>query len=100
MGYTKNPFIIENNILDNQHYTFSYSGGNWNWCEKFLNEKKANVAVVFKNSIPDTYKGFKVIDGTLSDERFLDEKGVIVGLKYKQAGGISYVKNKFVIDDN
>ena len=28
--------------------------------------------------------GFKVINGDESDERFLDEKGVIVGLKYKR----------------
>lgn len=98
MGYTKNPFCIENNVLDNQHYTFSFSGGNWNWCEKFLKEKKANIAVVFKNNIPQTYKGFKVISGDESDERFLDEKGVIVGLKYKVPKGIPYVKNKFVVE--
>ncbi len=98
-GYTKNPFVIENNMLKNQHYTFSFSGGNWNWCEKFLKEKKANVAVVFKNAIPSEYKGFKIINGDLSDERFEDEKGVIVGLKYKVPKGTSYIKNKFVIDE-
>lgn len=97
-GYTKNPYMIENNNLDNQYFTFSYSGGNWNWCEKFLKEKKANVAVVFKNSLPLTYKNFKVIDADKSDERFLDEKGVICGLKYKIPRGIKYQKNKFVIE--
>lgn len=97
-GYTKNPFIIEGNNLKNQHYTFSFSGGNWNWCEKFLKEKKANVAVVFKKDIPSDYKGFKVINGDLSDERFLDEKGVIVGLKYKTPKGIKYKQNKFVVE--
>ena len=98
-AYTKNPFQIENNTLDNQHFTFSYSGGNWNWCEKFLKEKKANVAVVFKNSLPLTWRGFKVINGDLDDQRVMDEKGVIVGLKYKTPRGIKYEKTKFVVDD-
>jgi hypothetical protein len=98
-AYTKVPYHILGNTLNNQHFTFSYSGGNWQWCEKFLKEKTANVAIVFKNTIPLSYKGFKVINGDLSDERVLDEKGVIVGLKYKVPKGIHYLKNKFVIDD-
>lgn len=98
-GYTKNPFVIEGNDLKNQHYTFSYSGGNWKWCEKFLKEKKANVAVVFKSFVPLEYNGYKVIDGDESDERYLDEKGVIVGLKYKVPKGVKYEPNKFVIEN-
>lgn len=98
-AYTKNPFQIEANDLSNQHFTFSFSGGNWKWCEKFLTEKKANVAVVFKNSLPLVWRGFKVIDGDSSDERVMDEKGVIVGLKYKVPRGIPYSKNKFVVDE-
>lgn len=97
-AYTKDYFQIENNILDNQHFTFSFSGGNWNWCEKFLKEKKANVAIVFKNGVPLTYKNYKVISGDNTDERFLDEKGVIVGLKYKVPHGQKYQPNKFVVE--
>lgn len=98
-AYTKNPFQIEDNVLPNQHFTFSYSGGNWMWCEKFLKEKKANVAVVFKDKLPDNYKGFKVINGDLDDERTLDEKGVIVGLKYKVPRiGKKFESNKFVVE--
>lgn len=97
-AYTKDPFQIENNTLDNQHFTFSFSGGNWKWCEKFLKEKKANVAVVFKNSLPLTYQGFKVINGDEDDERVLDEKGVIVGLKYKVPHKVKYQTNKFVVE--
>ena len=41
-----------------------------------------NVAIVF-NELPATYNGYKVIDGTDTDLRFLDEKGVIVGLVAK-----------------
>lgn len=80
--------------------TFSYSGGNWKWCEKFLKEKKANVAVVFKNDLPLTWRGYKVINADESDERFLDEKGVICGLKYKNPkNGTKYSPNKFVVDE-
>lgn len=98
-AYTKDPFQIELNSFQNQHFTFSYSGGNWNWCDKFLKEKKANVAVIFKNPLPLTWKGYKVINGDMDDERTLDEKGVIVGLKYKVPRGVPYVKNKFVVDE-
>lgn len=98
-AYTKNPFVIENNTLENQHFTFSYSGGNWKWCEKFLKEKKANVAVVFRDSLPLMWRGYKVINGDLDDERVMDEKGVIVGLKYKVPRGVKYEKNKFVVDE-
>lgn len=97
-AYTKNPFVIEANTLDNQHFTFSYSGGNWNWCEKFLKERTANVAVVFKKVVPSIYNAFKVISGDESDERVLDEKGVVVGLKYKVPRGVKYVSNKFVVE--
>lgn len=97
--YTKDPKKVDVNNLPNYNLTFSFSGGNWQWCEKFLNEKKANIAVVFKGELPKKYKGFTVVDGDKSDERFLDKKGVIVGLKYKKAKGVPYVSNKFVIDE-
>ena len=45
-----------------------------------------NVAMVFDN-LPETYKGYKVINGDESDLRFKDEKNVIVGLKYKKNTG-------------
>lgn len=97
--YTKDPTKVLMNSLDNYCLTYSYSGGNWQWCEKFLKEKIANVAVVFKSFVPLTYKGFDVINGDETDERFLDKKGVIVGLKYKTPKGVPYKINKFVIDN-
>ncbi len=42
-----------------------------------------NVAVVFKDKLPAEFLGFPVIDGDISDTRFLDSQGVIVGLKAK-----------------
>ena len=43
-----------------------------------------NVAVVFRNK-PQTFWNRPVIDGDLHDLRFLDPKGVIVGLSPKGA---------------
>lgn len=42
-----------------------------------------NVAAVFANELPDTYLGYPVINGDLTDLRFNDPAGVIVGLKAK-----------------
>jgi hypothetical protein len=97
--YTKDHFKIVSNGLRNYNLTFSYSGHNWNHCEKFLKEKLANVAVVFKNVVPLEWRGYKVINGDQTDERFLEEKGVIIGLKYKVPHGVKYEKNKFVVDE-
>jgi hypothetical protein len=89
--YTKNPNRMRH-FLDakavwhkNYHLTFS----------KSENENIAlggilgvgNMAVVFDTKkgkdLPTEYKGIQVIDGDLSDLRFLDPKGVIVGLRAK-----------------
>lgn len=96
--YTKDHFKVLTNNLKNYNLTYSYSGGNWQYCEKFLKEGIANVAAVFKPQIPTVWNGFKVINGDLSDERFNDELGVIVGLRYKKPKGKAYNTNKFVIE--
>jgi hypothetical protein len=71
----------------NYHLTFSYSGNNWNDCETFL-QTGGNVAMVFNvrkgKDLPETYKGYKVVDGDLHDYRPIDGKGVIVGLRWKE----------------
>jgi len=40
------------------------------------------VAVVF-DKLPETWHGFKVIDGDDDDLRYLDMGGVVIGLKAK-----------------
>lgn len=42
-----------------------------------------NVAIVFSGNLPDTYLNYKVINGDLTDLRYNDESGVIIGLKAK-----------------
>jgi hypothetical protein len=97
--YTKDHFKIYGTNPKNYNLTFSFSGHNWNHAEHFLKNKLANVAVVFKKEVPSQWKGFTVVNGDTSDERFLDQKGVIVGLKYKTPKGVKYEKTKFVVDD-
>jgi hypothetical protein len=66
----------------NYHLTFSRSENTPDSLVTELVESGQNVAVVF-DAIPETWLGMKVIDGDEHDLRFLDESGVIVGLKAK-----------------
>jgi len=62
--------------------TFSRSEDNELQCIDML-DSGVNVAVVFRDNLPKYWKGFPVIDGDQTDERFLDASGVVVGLKAK-----------------
>lgn len=81
--YTANPFRM-GKVPKNYHLTFSRKEDNQASVKKVL-KGGHNVAVVFKH-LPKTYLGKKVIDGDKTDLRFLDEKGVVVGLTPKGAG--------------
>ena len=87
--YTKIP---NRKVPTNYHLTFSLSENN---TAEALSEmdRGLNVAVVF-HKVPEEYAGRKVIDGDDSDLRFLDPKGVIVGLKAK--GRARKAKGTFV----
>ena len=71
--------------LSNYHLTFSVSARKafskiWDKAQKNYG-RGMNYAVVFKNKIlPAAYEGYEVINGDESDLRFLDKKGVVVGL--------------------
>lgn len=84
--YTKNAnkFFTK---PDNYHLTLSYTGRNWHLCEATL-KRGYNVAMVFnvkhENELPAMYKGYKVINGDLTDYRIDDAKGIIIGLKWKR----------------
>jgi hypothetical protein len=73
--YTKLP--NRRNVPSNYHLTFSRSESN-----EHMIPQNMNVAVVF-DSLPDVWMGRKVIDGTETDLRFLDEQNVVVGLLAK-----------------
>ena len=65
----------------NYHLTFSRSENNESECQEAL-KLGYNVAVVFGN-LPKLFWGLPVIDGDLNDERFVDAKNIIVGLRAK-----------------
>ncbi len=69
-------------IPENYHLTFSRSESNEKQVNALIADTDVNIAVVFKE-FPDTWKGRKVVNGDNDDLRFLDDKGVIVGLKAK-----------------
>jgi hypothetical protein len=82
----------------NYDLTFSYSGHNWDECEHILNNEYGRVAVVFEKNLPETYKGYKVIDGDAYDMRYVDDRGVIVGLKFKRVKNkVDKTNNAFII---
>jgi len=66
--------------------TLSYSGQNWQDCKSVLDNKIGRVAMVFDGEPPSEYKGYTVVRGDDDDYRFMDLKGVIVGLSYKSTG--------------
>ncbi len=80
---------------ENYHLTFSRKEDNH---EKALEVLKArsNVAVVFRSKLPAVWNGFEVIDGTAHDLRFLDKRGVVVGLLAK--GDAVNDDSGFVVD--
>lgn len=83
--YTPNPSrmiqYLKGELPSNYHLTFSRKENNQAHVELIL-AMGGNVAVVF-DKLPKTYLGKEVIDGDETDLRFLDKKGVVVGLKAK-----------------
>lgn len=83
--YTKAP---ERVTPANYRLTYSHSE---RWTDPDVTERIAaghNVAMVFdapKHELPATHLGVRVIDGDLSDYRYGDPEGVIVGLAAKGA---------------
>ena len=65
----------------NYHLTFSAADGNDADVAKAM-EQGMNVAVVF-DEIPQEYKGKSVFNADDTDLRFMDPKGVVLGLKAK-----------------
>lgn len=84
--YTKNfnrvQKWISKDFPKNYHLTFSRSECNQAKCN-LASKLGANVAAVFRGSLPSLYNGIKVINGDETDLRFLDGKNKIVGLVEK-----------------
>jgi hypothetical protein len=84
--YTKSPermtAFLSGTLPKNYHLTFSRSESNGSLAEAFL-ASGGNVAMVFRKSLPATFKSYPVVDGDETDLRFLDGSGKIIGLKEK-----------------
>lgn len=85
--YTKAPARLRN-VPANYRLTYSHTE---RWTDDDVRRTIAqghNVAMVFdrpKHDLPATHLGFPVIDGDLTDYRYADPEGVIVGLAAKGA---------------
>jgi hypothetical protein len=95
--YTKIPRPWER-VMPNYDLTFSRSENNTLDCLRAL-ENGINVAVVFSTKkglpLPEKFFNHEVIDGDLNDLRFLDKKGVVVGLHAK--GRAKHDRTGFVV---
>ena len=70
-------------LPSNYHLTFSLAEDNDSRA-RLAARNGANIAVVFRNDkFPSTFMGMPVVDGDADDLRFLDGRGVVVGLKAK-----------------
>lgn len=78
--YTKIP--NRRNLPKNYSLTFSLDEKNGDMFPVAV-ESGMNVAVVFRKSLPETFRGLRVISGDEMDLRFIDPKGVVVGLVAK-----------------
>ena len=75
--------FLEGKLPSNYHLTYSRSEETTDAMVIALCKSGGNVAVVFRDHLPETWLGIEVIDGDDSDLRFQDGKGKIVGLLEK-----------------
>ena len=94
--YTK---VLNRNIkhLNNYHLTISRNEINKDVIKDIPNNKAYVFNIKRNDKMINTYENKKVIDGDLHDLRFLDNKNVIVGLRYK-GNNKDLNNNKFVIN--
>lgn len=95
--YTKIASRVKRDLPKNYDLTFSYSGTEeYKRSVELAVEHGARIAVVFRNGLPKTFLGKKVIDGDEHDLRFTEKSNVIVGLKAK--GRARKDESHFIVD--
>ena len=80
--YTKCAQRVRTNDCSNYYLLFSRGSKNDRQCDTMLRNGH-NVVVVFEGALPSQYRGVDVVDGDLSDLRFLDPTPRVVGLRAK-----------------
>ena len=97
--YTKIVKRAYTELPSNYHLTLSYSEADMDYADKVYQaviDTGINMAVVFRDKLPKTFRGLRVVDGDTDDLSFLDPQGVVVGLKAK--GSAKQDTSGFVID--
>lgn len=87
--------FLSGSMPSNYSLTFSRSETNESDALDILS-MGGNVSVVFRSTLPKTWNGYPVINGDETDLRFLDPKGVVVGLIAK--GKAKKDTSGFVVD--
>jgi len=72
--------FLNGEFPENYYLTYSRDEKTPDTLVKGLCASGGNVAVVFRDYLPETWLGVEVIDGDDSDLRFQDKKGCVVGL--------------------
>ena len=75
--------FLNGELPENYHLTFSRSEETTDQLVIALCKSGGNVAVVFRERLPETWLGIEVLDGDENDLRFQDKTGCIVGLVEK-----------------
>ena len=88
--------FLNGELPENYHLTFSRSEETTDQLVIALCKSGGNVAVVFRDHLPDKYLGIDVLDGDDNDLRFQDTPGCIVGLVEK--GLAKKDQTGFVVD--
>ena len=79
----------------NYHLTYSLNEDNYKEAFDIL-LRGGNISAVFRKDLPQTYKGYKVINADETDLRFTDDNNVICGLVAKGKAKKDY--SGFVLD--
>lgn len=80
--YTKSAKMIKDYKNTRYKLTFSLSETNKPQALEVL-KTGGNIAAVFKNNLPQSFEGFEVINGDISDLRYFDPVNVVIGLLAK-----------------
>ena len=87
--------FVNGQYPSNYHLTYSLNEDNKKLAFDIL-FKGGNISAVFRKDLPQTYKGYKVINADETDLRFTDDNNVICGLVAKGKAKKDY--SGFVLD--
>ena len=87
--------FVNGQYPSNYHLTYSLNEDNKELAFDIL-FKGGNISAVFRKDLPETYKGYRVINADETDLRFTDDNNIIAGLMAKGKAKKDY--SGFVLD--